>query len=164
MSLRRLLPSFVLVLCVMAPLPDARAYEEAALASIVGFLPMDAATRQSQGQAIDGLRTLLGGERAAPPAQGEQALVYARTALARGTMDGFGYSFLADKPGDEAVAALPLQGPQTYEALNLVDGRRSVAQIHEWLLAEFGRADADAVAKHLQSLAAVGIISPKVLP
>ena len=86
------------------------------------------------------------------------AIVYARNAEIRGTMNGFGYGYLADKLGQDASDALPLQGPEAYEALNLVNGRRSVAEIREWLLAEFGKSDAQALVIYLQALEKIGVI------
>ena len=75
-------------------------------------------------------------------------------------MHGFGYSYLEDKLGADETAALALQGAPAYEALNLVDGVRTVSDIRDWLLEEFGGdiplAD---VADYLAALAQIGILN-----
>ncbi len=63
--------------------------------------------------------------------------VYQRNPDIKGPMHAFDYSFIEDKLGVEASSQLVLQGALAYEALNLVDGRRSVDEIREWLVAEF---------------------------
>ena len=63
--------------------------------------------------------------------------VYRRNAVIKGPMHAFDYSYLEDHLGVDKASALPLQGAVAYEALNLVDGKRSVRHIRHWLLAEF---------------------------
>ncbi len=134
------------------------AYEAGVLGSVADFVPVDAATLAKATQLLDGLQKQLGASNAAPPAEGEQAIVYARNADVRGTMDGFGYGYLADKLGEEEASALALQGAQAYEALNLVNGRRSVAEIRDWMLAEFGKCDAQALVTYLRALEKIGVV------
>jgi hypothetical protein len=73
-------------------------------------------------------------------------------------MDAFGYSYLDDKLGEQKRAQLPLHGEHAYEALNLVDGQRTVADINEWLLAEFGQSRASDVVTYLQALESIGVV------
>ncbi|MCB1607605.1 MAG: DUF4910 domain-containing protein [Xanthomonadales bacterium] len=149
------------------PAPDAAAitrvhwaHEKEILHSINRFVTLDAATEAAAIGRIDQLAAQLGGiePRPAPPAA--LAVVYARNPAVRGTMNGFGYSYLQDRLGAERHAQLSLQGAQAYEALNLVDGRRTAAEIGEWLLAAFGESDPAQVLSYLQALASVGVIEP----
>jgi aminopeptidase YwaD len=45
-----------------------------------------------------------------------------------------------------------------YEALNLVDGQRTVSDIRDWLVAEFGAVPVEYVAEYLQALASIDVI------
>jgi hypothetical protein len=63
--------------------------------------------------------------------------VYRRNANIKGPMHAFDYSYIEDHLGVEQSSGLALQGAVAYEALNLVDGIRSVSDIRNWLLAEF---------------------------
>lgn len=63
--------------------------------------------------------------------------IYRRNANIKGPMHAFDYSYIEDHLGVEQSSGLALQGAVAYEALNLVDGVRSVSDIRNWLLAEF---------------------------
>ena len=93
--------------------------------------------------------------------------VYERNPDIEGPMYAFGYSFLEDKYGKENVAGLRL--PQhsteygsgrmfTYEALNFVDGKRTVSDIRDWLVAELGPVPVEYVEEYLQALESIGVI------
>jgi hypothetical protein len=93
--------------------------------------------------------------------------VYARSADIKGPMHAFGYSYIEDKLGEENVNALKLSnhssaygdsGMFTYEALNFVDGKRSVSDIRDWLVAELGEVSVEDVAEYLAALESIGII------
>jgi len=82
-----------------------------------------------------------------------------------GPMNGFGYSWFDDhlaragltRPRLPAREAGP--GPSfAYEALNLVDGRRSVGEIRDALAATIGPVPLDEVAEYLDTLARLGVI------
>jgi len=49
-------------------------------------------------------------------------------------------------------------GMFTYEALNLVDGQRTVSDIRDWLLAEMGDVSVEAVAEYLLALESIDVI------
>jgi aminopeptidase YwaD len=85
-----------------------------------------------------------------------------------GPMDGFGYSWF-----DDHLARAHLPRPRLlarepdgegagfgYEALNLVDGRRSVGEIRDELAATVGAAPIGEVAEYLETLARLGVIEP----
>jgi hypothetical protein len=94
------------------------------------------------------------------------AIVYRRKASLKGPMDGFGYSWLDDhlrKAGLEKPALLSREavrdGPSyNYEALNLVDGWRSVSEIRDALDASVGPAPIEEVAAYLATLERLGAI------
>jgi hypothetical protein len=84
-----------------------------------------------------------------------------------GPMDGFGYSWLDDHLAQAGLtrphlldrAAEP-DGPSFgYEALNLVDGRRSVGEIRDALAATVGIAPVEEVAEYLGALERLGVIA-----
>jgi hypothetical protein len=93
--------------------------------------------------------------------------VYARNPKIEGPMHAFGYSFIEDKLGEEKLNALKLgshstayggSGMFTYEALNFVDGKRSVSDIRDWLVAELGEVSVEDVAEYLAALESIGVI------
>jgi aminopeptidase YwaD len=112
-----------------------------------------------------------------PPGLGEEALqarppanndlVYRRVRH-EGPMDGFGYSWFDDHlarahlPRPRLLAREPdgEGAPFGYEALNLVDGRRSVGEIRDALAATVGAAPVEEVAEYLDTLARLGVIEP----
>ena len=90
--------------------------------------------------------------------------VYRRNQDLKGTMNGFGYSYIADKLGAEKLGALRLSnGPRghemAYEALNYVDGVRSVREIYIMLVAEFYLVDRAALEEYLQALESINVLT-----
>lgn len=109
------------------------------------------------------LRRDASGERADP----RFAAIYRRNPELQGPMDAFGYSWLADhldraglaRPALLARAPRAAEGPSFgYEALNLVDGRRTVQRIREELFASVGPAPTEEVADYLETLARLGVV------
>jgi hypothetical protein len=85
-------------------------------------------------------------------------------------MHAFGYSYIEDKLGSESLQGLrlPKHATQfgngrmfTYEALNFVDGERTVSDIRDWLVAELGDVPLDHVAEYLSTLQSIGVIRVK---
>jgi hypothetical protein len=92
--------------------------------------------------------------------------VYRRKPEPKGPMEGFGYSWF-----DERLEAMGLERPAlldraapadspsfAYEALNLVDGRRSVLDIRDELFATIGPVPLAEVADYLATLARIGLL------
>jgi aminopeptidase YwaD len=85
-----------------------------------------------------------------------------------GPMDGFGYSWFDDHLAQAHLPRPLLLARQPdgegaafgYEALNLVDGRRSVGEIRDELAATVGAAPVEEVAEYLDTLARLGVIAP----
>jgi aminopeptidase YwaD len=102
------------------------------------------------------------------PAKGDEAVVYHRTAEPKGPLTGFGYGYLEDKLGEKKLATpalLAVQGlwgggaEYAYEALNLVDGRRSVRQIHDDVAAIYGPVPMNSVTEYLNALEKIGLLA-----
>jgi hypothetical protein len=96
--------------------------------------------------------------------------VYERNSAIEGPMHAFGYSYIEDKLGANALQALRLPQHSTphgngrmfaYEALNFVDGQRTVSDIRDWLVAELGEVPLDAVANYLAALESIDVIRKK---
>jgi len=94
--------------------------------------------------------------------------VYSRNPDIEGPMRAFGYSYLEDKFGKQNVDALKLPqhsteygsgGMFTYEALNFVDGKRTVSDIRDWLVAELGPVPVEYVVEYLRALETINVIS-----
>ncbi len=96
--------------------------------------------------------------------------VYERNPDVQGPMHAFGYSYIDDKYGKQNIDALQLPkhstefgygGMFTYEALNFVDGKRTVSDIRDWLVAELGPVPVEYVAEYLQALESIDVIRKK---
>jgi aminopeptidase YwaD len=78
-----------------------------------------------------------------------------------------GYDYLAAHLGKETHDALALlaarptrgEGDYAYEALNLVDGRRSAQEIRDALTAIYGPVPLAAVVEYLRALESVGVLA-----
>jgi hypothetical protein len=99
-------------------------------------------------------------------ASGPAAIVYWRKGDPKGPMEGFGYSWLDDRleqTGLKRPALLAREAGRDapsfgYEALNLVDGERSVAEIRAQLAATVGPVPMDEVADFLAILQQLGLL------
>jgi len=96
--------------------------------------------------------------------------VYERNPDIQGPMNAFGYSFLEDKLGAEELNKLAILkhstdladgGMLAYELLNFVDGERTVSDIRDWLVAEFGTVPVEYVAEYLQALESIDVVRMK---
>ncbi len=149
------------------------AVEADKLRSIKRFVALDEAALTPSLQALDKLAALLD---VTVPGAGDrvgQGIIYRRNPDLQGPMIGFGYSYLEDRLPADRLAALALRDfradeglarQYTYEALNLVDGRRDVAEIRDWLTAELGPVPESHVAGYLAALAEIGVIEPAAQP
>jgi aminopeptidase YwaD len=93
--------------------------------------------------------------------------VFERNTGIKGPMSAFGYSYVVDKYSAEAYAELELPkftgsrgsaGQYVYEALNLVNGQRTVSEIRDWLMTELGPVPLDYVADYLDALASIDVV------
>lgn len=96
----------------------------------------------------------------------EPGLTYRRRGEPKGPMSGFGYSWIEDRLEQRGLArpllldrAAPRDGASfAFEALNLVDGRRSVDDIADQLSVTVGPVPTNEVAAYLEALAALGLL------
>jgi hypothetical protein len=82
-------------------------------------------------------------------------------------MGTFGYDYLAAHLGRAAADSLRLRrfrglrgdgGDYTYEALNLVDGRRTAGEIRDRLSAIYGPVPLELVVEYLRALETIGVL------
>lgn len=99
--------------------------------------------------------------------------VYERNADVEGPMGAFGYSYLEDKYGSDALGGLRMRryegrygsaGQYAYETLNFVDGRRTVSDIRDWLTTELGPVPLEHVEEYLSALESIDVIRKKDSP
>jgi hypothetical protein len=123
---------------------------------------------------LTNLQTFLGsgasGVAKAADSSPEVAQVYTRRAEPKGPMVGFGYNYLDDKTAQRKIAKPALLERQglwgdgslyAYEALNLVDGKRTVGEIRDALAAIYGPVPVSEVAEMLTVLARIGVIEKR---
>lgn len=135
-----------------------RLANEAAVNSLERIGPIPHALRTEENQLFAGLVPVTPAARPSGP-------VYRRI-LNQGPMNGFGYSWF-----DDRLARAGLPRPQLlsrdpegevasygYEALNLVDGQRSVGEIRDYLTATLGPVPQAEVAEYLDVLARLGVL------
>ncbi len=79
-----------------------------------------------------------------------------------GNLDVYYYDYLKDHL--ETAPAVKLDGTLAYEALNLVDGRRSVTEIHDTLRAAYGEVASQDLLDYFKVLEKAGVVSIRGLP
>lgn len=89
--------------------------------------------------------------------------IYHRNEKIKGTMNGFGYSFIEDKLDSSLMQSLELRKSSSgrqkaYETLNLVDGKNTLQDIHSRLTYQFGETSIKAIEKYLEALKTIDII------
>ncbi|HKU16320.1 MAG TPA: M28 family peptidase [Steroidobacteraceae bacterium] len=142
------------------------AYERGVLDSMERWLAVPDATRAARERFLGQLAAMSTSARVSagrePP-----GVVYVRNAEPKGPMTVFGYDYLVDRLGAERAAALALTeysglrgggGEYAVEALNFVDGRRSVRDIRDALSAEFGPVPLEHVAAYLEALETIKVL------
>ncbi len=151
------------------------AQETAIAESIARFAPPAPDVRQDAAAWLSELRNLSGlnvGAGLVPARAGDTANpVYRRAPDPKGAMGGFGYDYFQDHFQDHAAAqklAPPALlkfaglwgggGDYAYEALNLIDGRRTVGEVRDALAAIYGPIPLAVVAEYLGDLAKIGVL------
>jgi hypothetical protein len=149
-------------------------YERRVLASVAGFAAVPAAEQRRMEGFSERLAALAAA--AMPPgseteagaaADPAAAVVYHRAAEPKGMMDGFGYSWLGERLAEHGLERPALASTEglwgsgdlyAYEALNLVDGKRTAGEIRDALAAIYGPLPLARVVEFLQSLETVGLL------
>jgi hypothetical protein len=142
------------------------AYERSVLDSLERWLAVPSATRAARERFLEQLAAISKSDRSSAKRE-PPGVVYVRNAEPKGPMTVFGYDYLVDHLGAERAAALALPnysglrgggGEYAIEALNFVDGRRSVRDIRDALAAEFGPVPIEHVAAYLEALETIKVI------
>jgi aminopeptidase YwaD len=140
-------------------------HERTLLESLSRFFELPPAFRGEIDGWMDRLEALAGGVPPPPVPAGDGALVFSRHPEPKGPMSGFGYDYFDDKWGDRprprllAARAQWGAGGYAYEALNLVDGRRTAQQIGDMLSAIYGPVPLDVVVEYLRALETIGVLA-----
>lgn len=142
--------------------------ERAAVDSIRTFADLPPEVAAEAESFLAGLKKLAGEGGPAPaPAHADADVVYSRSPEPKGPMSGFGYEYLEDKRQALGLPAPALAawsglwgdgGDSLYEALNLVDGKRTVRQIRDDLSAIYGPVPIEQVAEFLDLLRRIGVV------
>ncbi len=144
------------------------AQQRRAFASIVAFAEIPEDVRREAGTFFDRLEGLATPTPGRPSRPDGLATVY-RRAEPRGPLWVFGYSYFDDRAatlGLERPALLGFQGrwgsgsEYAYEALNLIDGERTVSGVRDDLAAIYGSIPVEVVAEYLRALEQIGILEP----
>jgi hypothetical protein len=142
--------------------------ERAVLESIEAFAPLPPQTRRAADRFLADLSRLVEeGSKARVDPGPDRTPVYRRRPEPKGPMTGFGYGYLEERRLEKQLPEPSLARHEglwgrgelyTYEALNLVDGRRSVRQIRDRLSALYGPVPFEAVAEYLDALEQIGVL------
>jgi aminopeptidase YwaD len=135
-----------------------RWFEDQVIESLERIGPVPPALRDGTGLLLGTLFSSLGPARISGP-------VYRRVRR-EGPMNGFGYSWFDDRLARAGLTRPRLLAREPdgetasfgYEALNLVDGRRSVGEIRDALAATIGVAPVEEVAEYLDVLVRLGVL------
>jgi len=141
-------------------------YERGVLDSFERWLVVPSATRAARQRFLEQVTALATSARSSAKRE-PPGVVYVRNAEPKGPMSVFGYDYLVDHLGAERAETLALTdysglrgggGEYAIEALNFVDGRRSVRDIRDALSAEFGPVPIEHVAAYLEALETIKVI------
>ena len=141
--------------------------EREIVSSIEGFAALSPAARGAAERFLVGLeRATPGGPVNAARDSGE-GVIYRRNPAVKGPMSVFGYDYFSDKYGEQRARALRIfrhagpwggGGEYAYEVLNLVDGKRSPADIRDAVSAIYGPIPLPVVVEFLGALEAAGVV------
>ncbi len=146
------------------------AVERRKVHSIESFATLSASQHSDAMQFITALQGVVAlAESATPEVLSQNDTVYQRNAAIEGPMGAFGYSFLADRfAGDLSELRIRSYrglygsgGQYAYEALNFVDGERTVSEIRDWLTTELGPIPLDVVEEYLAALESIDVVGKK---
>jgi aminopeptidase YwaD len=143
-------------------------HERTLLESLSRFFPLAPDVQKEIDGWIGRLQNVAGNTQAvAATPSGEGATVFTRAPEPKGPMSGFGYEYFQDKWGNKPAPRLLSARPQwgdggyAYEALNLVDGRRTAQEIRDALSAIYGPVPLADVVEYLRALQTIGILTVK---
>ena len=138
-------------------------FERDVFESAKSFVAFSTADQQLYKSFLAGLEQAMGMKTFAA-ATLKEGVIYQRNPGIKGPMSVFGYNYLADHLGAEKADALQLGNYMdkgeyyTYEALNFVDGKKTVSEIRDALSAEFGSVPFEMVDEYLKALENIGVL------
>ena len=141
--------------------------ERALIDSMERFFKIPELTRIEAKSFLDSVQRVVGAVKTPPEPQGDGRLVFQRNAQIKGTMSAFGYDYFTDHYGAErerSVRLLQFQGLRggggdySYEVLNLVNGRRTVQEIRDFVSAVYGPVPLEVVLEYLRALESIRVI------
>ena len=134
-------------------------HEQKLLDSLHHYSALNDHTRNEAASFLKELSEIL--QHSAQPAL-KGTVVYERNAELRGPMGVFGYDYLEAHYGLEKTRALKLHGNvHGYEALNFVDGQRSVEEITDLLSGAYGTVALKDVREYLSALESIQVLRKK---
>jgi hypothetical protein len=146
--------------------------QEAAIVDSIGrFAGLPPVVRQDADAFLAGLKNLIHLPiSTVSTRRAETDPIYRRASDPKGAMGGFGYDYFQDHIAKQGIAAPALLqrtglwgagGDYAYEALNLVDGRRTVREVRDALAAIYGPLPLAEVAEYLGDLETIGVLQRK---
>lgn len=144
--------------------PDAALFEREAveqgietLRSLAALFPSTAAAVREEESRLEAMRPAGG------PPRPSDTRVPVRSAEVRGPLDVYYYNFLEEKLGREAsppsLSRVGQGDVLTYEAFNLVDGKRTVSEIRDILTGRYSAVPLSEVSAYLDLLAKAGAVT-----
>lgn len=140
--------------------------EQGKINSVKQFVSLPEQTKRESFAFLEQLKALANTSLSRQSVKGNPT-VFKRNPNIKGTMNAFGYSYLNDKLNKETRSKLSLltystatasAGEIVYEALNLVDGTKTVGEIHKWLVAEFGPIPEVHIYNYLLALESIDVL------
>ncbi|HVT46111.1 MAG TPA: M28 family peptidase [Thermoanaerobaculia bacterium] len=141
-------------------------HEERIVDSFRRFFDLPAAVAADAKRFQSQLSAILQPSPPAPPT----GIRYRRSESPKGPMAAFGYDYFTDHYGEERAKEVRLPGftglrgsggEYAYEALNLVDGRRTTSEIRDALSAIYGPVPLDVVEEYLRALESIGVVKER---
>ncbi|MDQ7052330.1 MAG: M28 family peptidase [candidate division KSB1 bacterium] len=142
-------------------------YETQTFESMQRFFAIPESLRRAFTEFEQRMRQILKYEGPFPPRSRASGAVYRRSPKVKGPMSVFGYDYFRDHLGREKASRMRLLtyrglwgagSEYAYEALNFVDGRRTVTEIRDLVSAEYGPIPTELVEEYLQALASIGVV------
>jgi aminopeptidase YwaD len=135
-------------------------YERALVDSMERFFRVPAPVRAEAMVFMANQERLIGEVPRVAAAEGEGRIVFRRNPNIKGPMSAFGYDYFTDHYGEERAAKIRLfnfqglrgaGGEYAYEALNLVDGKRTAQEIRDAVSAIYGPVPLDLILEYLHA-------------
>ncbi len=132
--------------------------EREAFASLARFGAVEPARRKEAERLLASRAEIFGPPPPATKPSGDGALIFERDLAIKGPMSVFGYDYLTAHLAAGRAEALRLPDGDRYEALNLVDSRRTAQEIRDALSAIYGPVPLADVVEFLRALAEAGVV------